>query len=269
MKYVQQHLKLVSKNITTKVKLGKNIMTKNKLLVAMGALAISTSAMADLSATGTLASDYTFNGVSQTDSSPALQGSFDYSQASGLYAGTWASNVDFGDDTNLEWDFYVGQYLELTDTVSVDAGIAHYTYHGQDASVAEEKADSSDGNYSEVYSKFGFASEFGQSELNLWYAWDYFGSGEGHYIVMAAHSYEVAPGHTLRASIDQSTSTASDKTVLGWNGEASYMHYRLAYQTSFEGFDFEVAAEDTDIASSYGDTADARIVATVSRSFGF
>ena len=238
-------------------------MTKNKLLVAMGALAISTSAMADLSATGTLVSDYTFNGVSQTDNGPALQGSFDYSQASGLYAGTWASNVDFDDtDTNLEWDFYVGQYLELNDTVSVDAGIAHYTYHG-DSDV------STDYDYSEAYSKFGFASEFGQTELNLWYAWDYFGSGEGHYIVMAAHSYEVAPGHTLRASIDQSTSTASDKTVLGWNGEESYIHYRLAYQTSLEGFDLEVAAEDTDIDSSFGDTADARIVATVSRSFGF
>ena len=86
---------------------------------------------------------------------------------------------------------------------------------------------------------------------------------------MAAHSYEVAPGHTLRASIDQSTSLDSDKDVLSWNGEESYMHYRLAYQTSFEGFDFEVAVEDTDIASSYGDTTDARIVASVSRSFGF
>lgn len=238
-------------------------MTKNKLLVAMGALAISTSAMADLSATGTLVSDYTFNGVSQTDNGPALQGSFDYSQASGLYAGTWASTIDTGtntDDTNLEWDFYVGQYLELNDTVSVDAGIAHYTYHGDD--------NSSDGDYSEVYSKFGFASEFGQSELNLWYAWDYFGYGEGHYIVMAAHSYEVTPGHTLRASIDQSTSLDSDKDVLHWDGEESYIHYRLAYQTNIEGFDLEVAAEDTNLSSSFGDTADARIVASVSRSFG-
>ncbi len=247
-------------------------MTKNKLLVAMGALAISTSAMADLSATATVASDYTFNGVSQTDSEPALQGSFDYSQASGLYAGTWASNIDFGDDTNLEWDFYVGQYLELNDTVSVDAGIAHYTYHGQDASVAEEKADSSDGNYSEAYAKFGFASEFGQSEFNLWYAWDYFGYDVSHYIVMAAHSYEVAPGHTLRASFDQSTS--QNDARYAWGDSASYMHYRLAYQTSFEGFDLEVAAESTDIDdtadfSYFEDRSDARIVATVSRSFGF
>jgi len=242
-------------------------MTKNKLLVAMGALAISTSAMADLSATVTAASDYTFNGVSQTDNSPAVQGSFDYSQASGLYAGTWASNVDFADDTNLEWDFYVGKYLELTDTVSVDAGIAHYTYHGEDGSTVNGVtiAESSEANYSEVYAKFGFANEFGQSELNLWYAWDYFGFGGGHYIVMAAHSYEVVPGHTLRASIDQSTSMDKDDWVWETN-EESYTHYRLAYQTSLEGFDLEVAAEDTSIDADY---ADARIVATVSRSFGF
>jgi len=237
-------------------------MTKNKLLVAMGALAISTSAMADLSATVTAASDYTFNGVSQTDNGPALQGSFDYSQASGLYAGTWASNVDFaGEDTNLEWDFYVGQYLELNDTVSVDAGIAHYTYHGDDDL-------SSDYAYSEAYSKFGFASEFGQTEANLWYAWDYFGTGAGHYIVMVAHSYEVAPGHTLRASFDQSTSLDDDKWM--WGNDDSYTHYRLAYQTSVEGFDLEVAAEDASLDDAYyEDLSDARIVATVSRSFGF
>lgn len=104
--------------------------------------------------------------------------------------------------------------------------------------------------------------------MNLWYAWDYFGFGEEHNVAMLAHSYEVAEGHTLRASIDQSTYMNSDANY--WGGETSYVHYRLAYETSYEGFDFEVAAEDTSIEEGLlADRADARIVAGVSYNFGF
>ena len=52
-------------------------------LVAGGLLLMSTAANAGLSATVTATSDYTFNGVSQTDNGPALQGSLDYGFDSG------------------------------------------------------------------------------------------------------------------------------------------------------------------------------------------
>jgi hypothetical protein len=40
----------------------------------------------------------------------------------------------------------------------------------------------------------------------------------------------------------------------------------LAYQTSYEGFDFEIAAENTNLDF---DTADERIVFGVSKTFSF
>ena len=76
----------------------------------------------------------------------------------------------------MEWDFYVGRYLTLTDAVSIDYGIAYYSYHGGDNSSA--------GNYPEVYTKFGMVNDYGNSELNFWYSWDYFGTGGGHAIAM-------------------------------------------------------------------------------------
>ncbi|WP_462147734.1 TorF family putative porin [Pseudoalteromonas gelatinilytica] len=231
--------------------------TRQTVLAAALPLALlSTSAMADLSTTVTLASDYTFNGVSQTMNDPAIQGSLDYAFAdSGMYVGTWASNVDFGEGTDIEWDVYFGNYAELTDALSVDYGIAYYSYHGEDHS--------SDGNYPEVYSKFGYASSIGQVEFNLWYSWDYFGTGAGHLICMVAHTFEVAPNHAFRASFDVSNSLDGDK--FSWDGsDKSYKHYRLAYQTSYAGFDIEIAGENTSIDSEY---ADERIVASISRSF--
>lgn len=240
-------------------------MKKTLLACAVSTALLAPSLVnADVSANVGLVSDYTFNGVSQTDNGPALQAGLDY-DAGVLYVGTWASNVDFGDtdDTNIEWDFYAGKYFQVSQAVSIDAGLAYYTYHGQDNEAGRTASD--DYAYPEAYGKFGLASELGQSELNLWYSWDYFGLGGGHHIVMLAHSIEVAEGHSLRLSVDQSTSMDDEKWQ--WDGEDSYVHYRLGYETSFEGFDLSLAVEDTSMSDV--DTADARVVAGISRSFGF
>ena len=62
-----------------------------------------------------LYSEYVFRGLSQTDGDPAIQGGFDYAHSSGLYLGTWASNVSWLKDFDaysgggsMEWDFYGG-----------------------------------------------------------------------------------------------------------------------------------------------------------------
>jgi len=219
-------------------------------------LTVSSAALADLSATVSVTSDYTFNGVSQTGNDPALQASLDYSAANGFYVGTWASNVDFGngDDTNLEWDAYVGKYFQLNEKVGLDAGIAYYTYHGDSASDSY--------NYPETYAKFAYNSSVGDTELNFWYSWDYFGLDVGHYIAMVAHTIEIAPGHSIKASFDRSTS--NDENKWAWNENDTYNHICLEYITSYEGFALNLAVEDT---SMNIDTADPRVVFTVSRTF--
>lgn len=85
-----------------------------------------------------LVSDYRFRGISQTMRKPAIQGGFDYSHTTGLYLGTWGSNVDgtcnFYNNTSMEWDWYGGYkhklfqclYPELTYTV----GVIYYLYPG-------------------------------------------------------------------------------------------------------------------------------------------
>ncbi len=75
-------------------------------------------------------SDYRFRSISQTYKSPALQGGFDYSHSSGLYAGTWASNVSGNQFTNgngLEWDFYGGWKKSWGD-FGIDLGLLYYWY---------------------------------------------------------------------------------------------------------------------------------------------
>ena len=233
----------------------------NKTIIAAATtclLTLPAGAMAAVSSTVNLASDYTFNGVSQTGNDPALQASLDYAADSGFYAGTWASNVDFGtgEDTNIEWDVYAGQYFQLNDKFGLDTGIAYYTYHGDDAS--------STYNYLEAYAKLGYSSSMGDSEVNFWYSWDYFGLEVSHYIAMVAHTVEVVPGHNIKVTFDRSTS--ADENKWAWDGKDAYNHYRVEYMTSWQGFDFNLAAENTDMDI---DSADARVVFSVSRTFSF
>ncbi|MEY4592245.1 MAG: hypothetical protein RIR18_1140, partial [Pseudomonadota bacterium] len=45
-----------------------------------------------------LVSDYVFRGITQTHGAPALQAGVDYAHESGLYIGTWGSNVSWVGD---------------------------------------------------------------------------------------------------------------------------------------------------------------------------
>lgn len=82
------------------------------------------------SASVTLASDYRFRGVSQTENDLALQGGFRASHESGFYVGTWASNLSgwgtFG-GANLELDLYGGYSTDIG-SVTVDGGVIWYVF---------------------------------------------------------------------------------------------------------------------------------------------
>ena len=93
-------------------------------------------------------SQYIFRGLAQTDGDPALQGGFDYSHSSGLYAGVWMSNVswlrDFGaynGGGSLEMDFYGGFKGAFgSSDFGYDVGLLQYYYPG-DVTPGAVKAD--------------------------------------------------------------------------------------------------------------------------------
>jgi uncharacterized protein (TIGR02001 family) len=88
--------------------------------------------------------------LTQTDRNPALQGGFDYAHSSGLYAGTWASNISWLKENasvngspgpnviagtyqsggSLEWDFYGGYKWSLPQDITLDLGTRYYWYPG-------------------------------------------------------------------------------------------------------------------------------------------
>lgn len=90
-----------------------------------------------LSANLGFTSNYIFRGISQTGGKPAIQGGFDYAHDSGLYVGTWASNVSWLEDfalyrrSSLEWDFYGGFKRNIGNSdFYYDLSTIYYWYPG-------------------------------------------------------------------------------------------------------------------------------------------
>ncbi|MFH1605311.1 MAG: TorF family putative porin, partial [Pseudomonadota bacterium] len=88
-------------------------------------------------------SQYIFRGLTQTNTNPAAQGGFDYTHGSGLYAGTWLSNISWLTDSTtvpgysgyksapLEWDIYGGYRGTFgKSNFGYDVGLLQYYYPG-------------------------------------------------------------------------------------------------------------------------------------------
>jgi uncharacterized protein (TIGR02001 family) len=83
----------------------------------------SFAVQADTSGSISLASDYFWRGVSQNAGNPALQAGLAWNHGSGVYASAWTSQVDFGDDANIQYDLVAGYNLAVTNDMTIGAGI--------------------------------------------------------------------------------------------------------------------------------------------------
>jgi uncharacterized protein (TIGR02001 family) len=120
-------------------------------------------------------SEYEYRGISQTSEKPALQLNLDYAHKSGLYVGTFLSNIKWLKDiaesagtstsANLEWDIYGGYKFEAVKDWTVDLGYLHYEYPR--SSEFDPKP-----NTDEVYA----GVTYGPATLKYWYSFrDTFG----------------------------------------------------------------------------------------------
>ena len=143
-------------------------MMKSKLLnsLILAALALPGVAMADTAPAPTPAvvanvgwvSNYIFRGVTQNVAKPAVQGGFDYSHASGFYAGVWGSNIGWitgsgsTGNASLETDTYLGIRNSFATDFSYDVGLIRYNYLGSyTPPVGYVKADTN-----EMYGSIGY-----------------------------------------------------------------------------------------------------------------
>lgn len=212
------------------------------LIVAASASAASAQ---DVSFNIGATSDYVFRGLSQTDEDPAIQGGVDVTFASGFYAGAWASNVDFGDDTDAEVDIYGGWRGEAAG-FSLDFGLVGYLYVNQ--------PDGAD--YDFVEFKAAASRAFGPVTLGAaaYYTPDYSGGIDDATYVEANAAWAFADKFTATAAVGNQDFDGFDYTT--WNAGVTFA---LTDKIALDG-----RYHDTDVDTPISDD---RFVASVKYTF--
>lgn len=218
-----------------------------------------------------LTTDYTFRGISQTDSKPAIQGGLEWayplSEPISIYAGVWASNVDFddGDQAQVEVDWTAGVRGTI-DKFSWQLGFTYYYYPG--AKVAGDHYD-----YYEFSAKAGYDFGFVNVTGLVAYSPDYFfetGTGvyvSGDALVPLPFLEKFEPGITLHVghqSIDDNTKF----------GTPDYVDWAVGVTGKIDNFVLALQYIDTDIkksecfaGSGLTKTCEGRVVFSVTRPF--
>ncbi len=229
----------------------RNLLIFGALLAASAAPAF---AQVEVSGNIALTTDYVFRGISQTDESPAIQGGLDASFGdSGVYAGTWASNINFGTGgANMELDVYGGYKFDLG-PVAMDVGVIGYLYPGAADSGAEL-------DYYEGYVKPSIAltPEFTLGGA-LYYTPDFTGElGDGFY-------YEVNGAYTVspELSFSGAVGVQTVDTAGVFFGDDNYTTYNVGgtYSAMGLGFDLRYVGTDVDNAPIFDD----RVVFTIKK----
>lgn len=110
---------------------------KTKLITLLLAFAVM-PAFAGVSGHVGYTSDYMWRGQSQSLGGGAFQAGVDL-EYQGWYVGTWASEVDFGNDTaSFEYDLYTGYNFQMSDKLSMKVGVMQYRWDDNDLEMVEE-----------------------------------------------------------------------------------------------------------------------------------
>ena len=195
-----------------------------------------------LSANVFLVSDYFFRGITQTWGKPAVQGGFDFVHESGIYVGTWASNVSGNQfpGGSLEWDLYGGYNYKINDDFTIGAGVLYYYYPGANFSKAatpgpDKTLNTFEGNISASWKwltfkvSYAFTDYFGASQA-IGYKGDT--SGTLYPELNAAYPLPFAEGLSLIGHVGYtSVREELDPAVFptGFNGKfnPNYMDWKL------------------------------------------
>jgi len=217
-----------------------------------------------ISANVTLASEYIFRGISQTKGDPAIQGGLDIVHQSGLYIGTWISNVDYETSkASTERDYYVGYSGNLTEALAFDLGWLKYDYPG-------DGLGGSDLNYSEFY---GSLSAYG-FKIGINYSGDY---NHDDTAVYSYIGYRRDLPYGVGLSLRVGKYDFKDDTFFkngASHGEDSYYDWYVGVSKEFLSLQFGLTYTQTDLSdqecrnyTGHETYCDANFVASVSKVF--
>ena len=215
---------------------------------AFSAMAFATPALADdepaedftITGSASVTTQYRLRGISQTDNRAAVQGSITVAHKSGIYVGTWASNLG-GNGTwggsNMELDLIAG-FSKPIGGVTLDGGVVYYLYPGTSGHDYVEIYGSGAGKIGPVNAKLGVYWAPQQSKIGGHNVWIYTDLGlpiSGTPITLKGHA-----GYSTGNSI-----YTYGKDVFDYSVGADVTWKNLTLNVSYVGTDLDAGFANT------------------------
>jgi uncharacterized protein (TIGR02001 family) len=196
-----------------------------------------------LTANVSLATEYRYRGLMQTNRRPAIQGGFDYLHSSGFYLGNWNSSISWLGDSNtevsapIEMDFYGGFKQTLGDgNWNYDVGVLQYYYPG------DYPANYTRPYTTELYAGVGYGPVFLKYSYAPTNLFGFAGSKNSWYIDLTANLPLNFWDLTLNAHVGYQKVQVTD---------ASYTDWKLGLTKDLgKGFSLAVAYIDTNASKA-------------------
>lgn len=219
----------------------KHLLKRGLAALTISTILAATANANDLTANVSATNNYIWRGLTQTENVAAVSGGIDYSSDSGLYIGTWASNVSFapGDVFSYEHDVYFG-FSGEANGFSYDFGYLYYNYDN-----------AAEFDFGEIYGSIGIGAFsvgvniLANTEADEGAGQD-FGFGQAFYI-SADYATEIRDGLTLGVHVGYHDGDFNE----AFNGVPdSYADYNVSLEK--DGFSFMITTTDLDDAGLEG-----------------
>ncbi|MGE4062986.1 MAG: TorF family putative porin [Rhodospirillaceae bacterium] len=197
-----------------------------------------------------IVSDYVFRGITQSNQDPAIQGGLDWDSGAGIYFGTWASSIEFGNDASSEIDLY-GGYRGAINNFTYDVGFLYYLYPSTSAAGLD---------FWEVYGKAGY--NFGAASVTFGINYTPDNTGPVN------NDQGVYYSGVISAPIGEMFSVSGGLGYSALEGAPNYKDWNLGATLNVPSwFSLDARYYDTDYESVLGTLADERFVFKISRTF--
>jgi len=177
-----------------------------------------------------LTSEYVYRGITQTARNPAIQGGADFTHSSGLYLGTWGSNISWysdavpGSSVSMEWDLY-GGYRNTIGDIGYDVGVLQYYYPGRYPTLA---AGAVKPNTTEVYGALSYKWLTGKVSYVVSNGLFGVDNADGSYYLDLSANVPIVDTWTLNAHVGEQKYTGTATTGAASNDSLySYTDWKL------------------------------------------
>ncbi|MBF0427773.1 MAG: hypothetical protein HQL94_02525 [Magnetococcales bacterium] len=250
-------------------------ITKGLFLLLAG-VSIASPAMAgtkvgdfDIGSNMSMTTNYVWRGVSQSDKHAAVQGGITVNHATGLYAGAWASSVDFDDNSeaSMELDLFGGFAYEFSSGLKLDVGVIHYDYPGAAGRLQYD--------FNEVYLGGSYKINGLGMSAKYSYSNDFFGpslsvssNNKSAYYVEGALTYDLPQEFVVAAHYGYTAGKNFDNPATVGNPN-SYNDYSFGVSKEILGFSVDLSFYGTDRDGRIlsGDNASDRVVLKFTKNF--